>query len=155
DLAYLAQTTWILALLRLGKLGDAMHRAQNTLNHVRRVGNRKQEARVLNAMGMIAHEQKDLVLAQNNLVNALSIARETKDRGLEQRALNNLAMLEGSVNGDYVTANLYYLEAYNLARELGDRNAEGITLANLGYVAGVQGDFVSAHQYHEQSLSLA
>jgi tetratricopeptide (TPR) repeat protein len=154
DLAFLAQTTWFLALLRLGRLEESMQRAQNTLKRVRRVGNRKEEARVLNAMGMIALEQKDPD-AHHYLVEALRIAREIKDRGLEHRALNNLAMWEGAVDGDYATAQDYYQQSYNIARENGDRNAEGITLANLGFAAGIQGDFVAAQRYHEQSLSLA
>ena len=155
DLAFLSQTTWVLALMRLGKLEESMQRAQGLLERIRRAGNRKEEARVLNAMGHIALEQKESSTSSGYLVEALDIARQIKDRSLEHRALNNLAMSEGSINGDYATAHAYYQHAYRIAHEVGDRNAEGIAMANLGFVAGMLGDFDSAHQYHEQSLALA
>ncbi|RPI94263.1 MAG: hypothetical protein EHM40_07215 [Chloroflexi bacterium] len=155
DLAFLAQTTWLLALLRLGRLEESMQRAQKTLTHVRYAGNRKEESRVLSAMGMIALEQKEPSAAHGYLLEALQIARETKDRSLEIRALSNLGVAEGSVKGNYATARDYYQQSYNLAREIGDRNAEGSTLGNLGFAAGMQGDFGAAYKYHEQSLLIA
>jgi predicted ATPase/class 3 adenylate cyclase len=155
NLAFLTQTTRSLALMHLGRLDESMQRALNTLKQVREVGSRKEEARVLSAMGMIALEQKEPSVAHEYLAEALQIARELKDRDLEHKALNNLAMSEGSVNGDYATASDYYQQAYDIAHETGDRNAEGIVLANIGFASGMQGDFVAAQQYHQQALSLA
>jgi predicted ATPase len=155
DLAFLAQTTSFVALLRLGRLEESMERAHNTLQRVRGAGNRREEARVLNAMGQIALEQKEPASAEDFLTEALEIAREIKDRGMELRALSNLALCEASVKGNYVTARNYHEQTYKIARETGDRNAEGAALGNLGFDAGMQGDFVAAYQYHEQSLSVA
>jgi predicted ATPase/class 3 adenylate cyclase len=155
DLAFLAQTTWFVALLRLGRLGEAMQRAQNTLQRVRKVGNRREEARVLNAMGLIALEQKDPATAESLLVKALNIGRETKDLSMEAKALGNLALCETSVKGNYALARHYHEQSYRIAREIGDRNAEGVALGNLGFTAGLQGDFAAAHQYYEQALALA
>lgn len=155
DLAFLAQTTWFVALLRLGRLAEAMQRAQHTLQRVLRVGNRKEEARVLNAMGLIALEQKEPAVAEGLLVKALNIAREIEDRSMETKALGNLAMYEIAVKGNYVVARQYHEQAHGIAREIGDRNQEGVALSNLGFVAGLQGDFLAAHRYHEQALSLA
>jgi class 3 adenylate cyclase/tetratricopeptide (TPR) repeat protein len=155
DLAFLAQTTWVVALLRLGRLEEAMQRAQNTLQRVRKAGNRREEARVLNAMGLIALEQKDPATAEGLLVTALNIGRETKDRNMEAKALGNLAICETAVKGNYAVARLYYEQSHRIAREIGDRNAEGVALGNLGFTAGLQGDFVAAHHYYEQALSLA
>ncbi len=42
-----------------------------------------------------------------------------------------------------------------IARERGDRSSQSIALGNLGWAAGMQGDFRSARSYHEQALSLA
>jgi tetratricopeptide (TPR) repeat protein len=155
DLAVLAQTTWFLALLRLGRLEEAMQRAQNTLQRVRKAGNRREEARVLNAMGLIALEQKEPAAAESLLVKALNIGRETQDRSIEAKALGNLAICETAVKGNYAVARHYYEQSYRIAREIGDRNAEGVALGNLGFTAGLQGDFVTAHEYYEQALSLA
>jgi len=106
-------------------------------------------------MGWIALEQKEPAHAKSYLIKSLEISRELKDRSLEARALNNLALSEGSVNGDYSIAHDYYQQAYEIVREIGDRNAEGLALENLAFVAGMQADFVAAYQYHEQALLCA
>lgn len=155
DLAFLAQTTWFVALLRLGRLNESMERAQHTLQRVRKAGNLREEARVLNAMGLIALEQKEPATGEGYLVRALEIAHEVKDRSLEAKALGNLALCEASVKGNYASAHQLHEQSYRLAREIGDRNAEGVALGNLGFTAGMQGDFAAAHQYYEQALSLA
>ncbi len=155
DLAFLAQTTSLVALLRLGRLEEAMQRAGDALQRVRKAANRKEEARVLNAMGLIALEQKEPAAAEGYLVEALRIAREIKDRSVELRALGNLAMCENVVKGDYAIGRHYHEQVCEIAREIGDRNAEGVALTNLGFSAGMQGDFVAAYQYHERALTLA
>jgi class 3 adenylate cyclase/tetratricopeptide (TPR) repeat protein len=155
ELALYTQVVWATALLRLGELDEAMQRSQETLIRDQAAGNRKEECRILNVMGLIALEQKEPAHAHKYFVEALEIARELKDPGLEVRALNNLALSEGSVNGNYVLAQEYYEQSHNITREIGDRTAEGFTLVNLGFVAGMQGDFVAARSYHEQSLYLA
>ncbi|MCI0554653.1 MAG: tetratricopeptide repeat protein, partial [Anaerolineae bacterium] len=155
ELALYTQVVWVTALLRLGRLDEAMQRAQETLVRDRAVGNRKEEGRVLAAMGWIALEQKEPATAQKYLLEGLEIARQVKDPGLETRALNNLAMAEGSLNGNYALALEYYEKAYKIAREIGDRVAECFSLGNMGFAAGMQGDFVAAHSYHEQCLIVA
>jgi predicted ATPase len=155
ELALYTQVVWSQALLRLGRLDQAMQRAQEALNRDRKAHHRKEEGRVLAAMGLIALEQKEPAHAQKYLIEALEIAREVKDLGLQTRALNNLALSEGSVNGNYALAREYFDESYQIARQIGDRVAEGFTLVNLGFAAGMQGDFVAARSYHEQSLYVA
>ncbi|HSL45615.1 MAG TPA: tetratricopeptide repeat protein [Anaerolineales bacterium] len=154
ELGLYTQLVWSLALLRLGRLDESMQRAQATLKRNRALGNRKEAARALTSMGLIALEQKEPVQAQQFLVEALEIARELRDLNLQARALNNLAVSEGSVNGDYSRARMYYEEAYKIAQEMGDRYSESVTLGNLGFVVGMQGDFVTARSYHEQALVL-
>ena len=155
DLALYTQVVWCTALFRLGRLDEAMHRAQRTLERDRAAGNRREEGRVLAAMGWIALEQKEPTTAHHYLLEALKIAKELKDSGLEARALNNLAMAESSVNGDHARARQYYEQSYKLTREIGDRHSESVALGNLGFVAGVQGDFLAARSYHEQALLIA
>jgi len=155
ELALYSQVVWSQALLRLGRLDEAMQRAQEALNRDRNANNRKEEGRALAALGLIALEQKEPTEAQKYLTEALEIAREVKDPGLQTRALNNLALSEGSVNGNYSLALEYFEESYQIAHEIGDRVAEGFTLVNLGFAAGMQGDFVAALSYHAQSLLVA
>lgn len=155
ELRLYTQTVWSLALLRLGRLEEAMQMARATLEQAQATGNRREAARILSAMGLIALEQKEPAHSHGYLTEALRIARELKDLGLQSRALNNLAVAEHSVNRNYALAHEYYEQTYQLARELGDRNVEGFSLSNLGFIAGIQGQFLTARSYHEQALLAA
>jgi len=155
ELVLYTQVVWSISLFRLGQLDEAMSLAKKTLERDRRAGNRKEISRILSAMGWIALDQNQPTAAQGYLLESLEIAREIKDPGLEARALNQLAMLEGSVNGNYALALEYYEICYKLSREVGDRFMEVGALANMGFAMGMQGDFVSARSYHIQTLTLA
>jgi predicted ATPase/class 3 adenylate cyclase len=144
-----------LAFLRQGRLDDALQHAEEGLQIVRRLGRRLEEGKILNSMGLIALEQKEPANAQAYFEQALSIARESSNRGLETKSLNNLGTSTGFVQGDYAAAREYYEQAYLIARERGDRSLQSAALGNLGWAAGMQGDFSSARSYHEQALLLA
>ncbi|MFZ5911173.1 MAG: AAA family ATPase [Chloroflexota bacterium] len=146
---------WPLALLRLGRLHEAMQKVEDGLALARRAGHRILEGYIANSAGLIALEQKNPAAASRFLEDALSIARETGERTLEARSLNNLANVAGFVLGDYVSAREYYRQAYAIVHERGDRVAEGIALTNLGWVSGVMGDLPAARSYQRQALSLA
>jgi predicted ATPase len=153
DLALYTQVVWITALLRLGRLDEAMQRALETLNHSQAVGNRKEESRTINVMGLIALERKEPETAQDYFTKALAIAREINDLALEARTLSNHAR---SVEGrDYVLARKYYEASYEMAHKIGDRVSESYGLGNIGFAAGSQGDFVAARFCYEQALMIA
>ncbi|NWG34707.1 MAG: tetratricopeptide repeat protein [Chloroflexi bacterium] len=143
------------SLLRLGRTEEATRQALTGLALARSLRRTADEARMLNVMGLIALEQKDPGMAHQYLETSLILAREIKDRRLESYTINNLALSEGAVRGNYVLAGEYYLRAYTIAQEIGDRYQEGIVLTNLGFVAGMRGDLSTAFQYYEQSLVVA
>jgi Tfp pilus assembly protein PilF len=116
---------------------------------------RIEEGKILNSMGLIALEQKEPASAQVHFEEALKIARESSNRSLETKSLNNLGTSAGFILGDYVAAREYYEQAYLIARERGDRSLQSATLVNLGWAAGMQGEFDSARSNHEQALLLA
>lgn len=155
NLAIYTEVVWATDLLRLGRMDEAMRRAQSTLERVRALGNRNEECRILNIMGWIALEKKEVLLTKQYLNEALEIARAMKNLDVEAKALNNLAMAEGSLNGNYSLAREYHEQSYKLSKMIGDRNNEASTLANLGFVTGMLGDFSAARTYHEQALRMA
>ncbi|NTW13069.1 MAG: tetratricopeptide repeat protein, partial [Anaerolineales bacterium] len=155
ELALYTQVVRVISLLHLGRLDDAMAHALKTLELDRKVGNRREEGRILNAMGWVALEQNRPVVARQYFTDALKIAHEVRDPGLESRVLNHLAKLEGEVNGNYAFAREYFEKSYQLAHDIGDRYMEVGALSNVGFAAGMQGDFDAARSYHEQALSLA
>lgn len=143
------------ALMRLGRMNDAMQFARSALDRVRVLKNRDEECRILNVMGLIALEMKTSSIAGEYLAEALTIAREVKNLDVESKALNNLAMAEGSLNGDYALARRYYEESYDLQFKIGNMNGIITSLNNLGFITGMQGDFASARSYYSRSLQMA
>lgn len=155
ELIFGARITWFLSVLRLGRAGEAMQLGQETLTLVRETHSRRQLGRVLSAIGLVAFEQKEASHAESYYKEALDIAHELKDRNLESRALNNLAIFEAGVNGDYARAYDYYQQVLDLAHMIGDRNAESFALANLGFASGMLGNLPEAKDYLEQALGVA
>src|SRR5215216_1552514 len=143
---------WPLALLRQGKLEEAMNIAQEGRRLSQVYGVPVKEGYILNSMGLIAIEQKNPAVAHGYLEQALAIARETGDRRLESRSLGNLGYSSGFIRQDYPSAREYFEEGYAIMHESGERAAESVALGNLGWVAGMQGDLQASRSYLEQAL---
>jgi len=149
------QVVWATALFRLGRFEDAMKQAQIGWERMRTAGDRKEESRVLNVLGLVALEQKQGALSLDYFKTALEIAREMKIIDTESKALNNLAMAEASINGNHALAYEYYEQALAITRKMGDRANESLMLGNLGFTAGMLGNFQIANSYHEQALHVS
>ena len=143
---------WPLALLRQGKLDEAMRVATEGKQLAQIYGESVKEGYILNSMGLIAIEQKDPLVAHAYFERALHIALEAADRKLESRTLGNLGNSAGYVRHDYVAAREYYEKSSVLNHKAGDRAQESVDLGNLGWVAGMQGDFHAALWYLQQAL---
>jgi tetratricopeptide (TPR) repeat protein len=85
---------------------------------------------------------------------ALAIAREIGDRGVEGMLLGNLGTCYWAV-GDYPKAIDLDEQALTIAREIGDRRAEGDQLCNLGPCYSALGDYPQAIDLDEQALAIA
>lgn len=143
------------ALMRLGRMDEAMQYARSALKRVRALKDRNEECRILNVMGMIALELKTPSDALEYLDKSLAIARQVKNLDVESKVLNNLAMAEGSLNGNYALARRYHEKSYDLALKIGDMSGISTSLLNLGFIAGMQGDLDSARSYFSKSLKMA
>jgi predicted ATPase len=149
-----AYLLWFFSLLRLGKLDASMSKAQEGLSLASKGGMQKNQAHILNGMGLIAIEQNNIPLAMEYLTQAITIARQISEIAVEARALNNLGNVSASL-GDYAMARDCYEQSYLSVHASGDRYGESYTLGNLGWVAGMQGDFVASRAYHQQALNAA
>jgi len=155
DITLDAYRVWPLALLRLGRLEEAMTVGQEGRRLAHLSNKPVKEGYILSAMGLVAIEQNDLTVAHEYLESAVSIARETGDRRLESLVLGNLGNSAGIIQQDYVSAREYYEAGYVLIHEHGERSSECAMLGNLGWVSGLMGDFISARSYLEQSLTVS
>jgi predicted ATPase/class 3 adenylate cyclase len=146
---------WPLALLRMGKLDDAMKTAQEGRRLAREYSDLVYEGYMLMTMGLIAIEQKDPIVAHDYFLDALAISHETKDKRLESRVLSNLGYSAGFILQDYAKATQYYEMANALHQQFGERSQQSAAFGNLGWAAGMMGDFDAAFSYHARALSLS
>jgi class 3 adenylate cyclase/tetratricopeptide (TPR) repeat protein len=146
---------WSSALLRLGNLDEAMRHAHSTLSLAEKSGSLLEQGNALTLMGLIALEMRDATPARQYLEQAVAIAREIQDRSLEAKALNNLANLAATIEGDLISARDFYERNYRIGCEQGDRYMQEIAVTNLGWVNGMLGDLEAAREYHTQSLTIA
>ena len=155
DIMLKTYQVWPLALLRMGKLDDAMKIAREGRRLAHEYGDVVKEGYILISMGLVAIEQKDPFVAHEYFQAALAIANETKDKRLESRAIANLGYSAGFVLQDYTQAMEYYERAYELALQFGERSQGSVQLSNIGWVAGMQADFETAFSYYARALSIA
>lgn len=155
DILLKTYQVWPLALLRMGKLDDAMKTAQEGRRLAQEYGDLLYEGYILMSMGLIAIEQNDPSVAHEYFLEALAIAHETKNRRLESRLLANLGYSAGFILQDYGTASEYYKSAHELYRQFGELSQQSTVLGNLGWVAGMMGDFDSAFSYYSRALALS
>ncbi len=145
---------WPLALLRLGKLEEAMRIASNGRRLAQEYGDPVKEGYILVSMGLIAIEQKEPSRAQEYLEKALAIAHQTGDRRLESRAVGNLGNFVGLVLQDYKLSREYHEKFLELCRLFGERSQEAAALSNLGWVLGLLGDMDGAFVSYTRALPI-
>ncbi len=110
-------------------------------------------AKVVYSAGILAYLQSDEAAARPLLEEALTLARESKDRRTIAHALHglsNVAMDEGQYGRVSVLLN----ECLSLARQMGDRWLIAMSLNNLAEVARLQGDYEQAVPMFEEGAQL-
>jgi tetratricopeptide (TPR) repeat protein len=120
----------------------------------RALGDRSDEGRILNNLGLLARNLGQPEAARSYYEQALAMLREVGDRAGEGAILNNLGALARSL-GQKEAARDYYEQALAITREVGDRAGEGTTLNNLGALADDLGQHEAARDYYEQALAIS
>jgi tetratricopeptide (TPR) repeat protein len=142
------------SLLRVGRTMEALERAKEGLKYAQESNNQRRIGSALSILGLVSLEAENPTTARGYQEQALAIAREENNKYLEAMALNNLANTVGLSQGDFFTARIYFEQACSISHELGNLNGEGITLLNLGWLAGMSGDYSAAVNYCEQALTI-
>jgi predicted ATPase len=155
DIILKTYQVWPLALLRMGKLDDAMKIAQEGRRLAQNCGDLVYEGYLLMSMGLVAIEQKDPAIAHEYFLAALALAHQTNDKRLESRVVSNLGYSAGFIFQDYAKAARYYEMAFELYRQFGEPSQQSTVVGNLGWAAGMMGDFDSAFSYYSRALALS
>jgi tetratricopeptide (TPR) repeat protein len=121
------------------------------LSHYRAVGDRHEEGKVLNLLGVAHHGLNDIKKALGYYLQALPLLRAAPDRRLEALALGNIG---GSYYrlGDRQKALDYYQQAPLLSRSLGDPLGQAAVLLGLGQIHEQMGERRKALAYFLQAL---
>jgi tetratricopeptide (TPR) repeat protein/DNA-binding SARP family transcriptional activator len=149
------------------RLGDALFRYFDLRKHwsaweavcepavhaARRTGNRVDQARALNRLGVVYREQRRLPQAMAQQQRALALSREAGDADVEGAILNNLGITYQD-RRDLPAAVACHRQRLAIARRLGDRYSEGATLNNLGDVYREQGRYPEATTCLQQSQAI-
>ncbi len=142
------------ALLRLGRLDEALVIGTENAELARAGGLAKYLPGIFNGLGLVCTERFERQPAQEYFMQALELARESKDLYIEAQAINNLGNLAAQT-ADYVSAREYYQLALELARRMGNRPGQSLVLGNLGWISALLGDFSAASEYQQQALAIA
>ncbi len=145
----------VLALMRLGRLDDALSLGRRALARAAtHAHDALEEAHLLNSLGLVCSERLDRAEATRYFERAGMIGRQNGYLYIQAQVLNNLAALYAQ-NGDYITSRDYFRQAYELAREMGQRAGQGLVLGNLGWISGLLGDYQVALTYHTQAMVIS
>ena len=107
-------------------------------------------AYALNAAGMLAHAQGDVVAARRYLHECLECARSSDDRSCIATALTSV----GSILSDPTEATALLEESLAIRKALGQDWEMGVVLHNLGHLAERQSDDARAVALYESSLAV-
>jgi DNA-binding CsgD family transcriptional regulator len=143
--------------------GDA-ERARATYEEMlglsKELGDKGSVATALNSLGTVAAQQGDNERARALLQENLEAIEELEEGSPEAKlkrfhAFNLLGYLAINEDVDYARATALLQESLALAREVGDTDRVGITLANIGHPALMQGDYEKAKSLSEEALEFA
>lgn len=130
---------------------EAKARLEESLSLFQILGDKRWSAIVSST---IAHEdirQGDFASARQRFQQVLPYLREEKDKDTIRWVLNALGVMEHA-EGRYALAKGYYLEALEIARELG--NGTFAPAGNLGNILLYEGDLVNAKSLFAENMVL-
>jgi tetratricopeptide (TPR) repeat protein len=105
-------------------------------------------------LGVVKHQQGDLVQAQALAEECLALARELNDRRIISLNLNSLGEIARQ-REDYEAAREYYEEALTLARQASAKHVVPVYMLNLASVACLRRDYQSATSFALEGLKVS
>jgi tetratricopeptide (TPR) repeat protein len=145
--------TRTIGALRYDQRHDLLPRWEGVRAAARRLGNRVEEARALNNLGIAYDCLGDTQTAISYYQQRLTISHALGDRVGEANTLNNVGLAYANL-GELSKAISYYEQALAIARDLDIRMLKAHTLNNLGEAHTRLGKIHRAIGYYEQALAI-
>jgi predicted ATPase/DNA-binding SARP family transcriptional activator/DNA-binding CsgD family transcriptional regulator len=126
----------------------------------RELGDKGNVATALNSLGTVAAQSGDNEQARALLQENLEVIEELEEGSPATKlkrfhAFNLLGYLAINEDGDYAGGTTLWEQSLTLAREVGDIDRVGSTLANLGLPALLQRDYEKSKSLSKEALELA
>jgi tetratricopeptide (TPR) repeat protein/transcriptional regulator with XRE-family HTH domain len=125
---------------------------ERALAAAQRLGDRENEMKVLNRLGLARLFLGDSARALEHFTHQLTLAQALQDRASEALALNYLGVTHRRF-GDFRRAIEFYEQSLKIKREIGDHSGEAASLVNLGVAHQSLGDARQALEYFEPALA--
>jgi tetratricopeptide (TPR) repeat protein len=125
---------------RLGNYDQARQYLDTSLALKREIGDRLQEGKTLNVLGLLEWDLGNFDQAVEYFATASKIGKEVGDPRLEGATLNNLSLVYDEL-GDYKTSLSQYHQVLNIYSDADFPRGMGDTLGNIGGVYLLLGQF--------------
>ncbi|OYD95136.1 hypothetical protein CDG77_10410 [Nostoc sp. 'Peltigera membranacea cyanobiont' 213] len=119
-----------------------------------KAGDKSQEAKTLNNIGLVYDTLGDKQQALKYYNQSLPLRKEIGDNAGFATTLNNIGLVYDSL-GDKPQALKYYNQSLPLSQLVGNKDIEATTLNNIGLVYDTLGNKPQALKYYNQSLPLS
>jgi tetratricopeptide (TPR) repeat protein len=141
-------------LRRSGEAPEALlHHFEHTLELATERGDERDQAAVLNGLGLVLYNSGQFTQARERLEHARNLGQKLGFLTLEATALHNLGSVAWS-QGALNEAEQHFTAALALQRQLGDQHGLAETLNSLGLVQEARSDWRAAADNYTQSLAL-
>jgi tetratricopeptide (TPR) repeat protein len=137
----------------LGDKGASLRYNEQSLALARALGDKRNEATLLNNIGKVRDALGDKEKALDFYEQVLALDRVVGNKGGEATTLNNIGGVWDAL-GEKHKALDYYEQALPMLRAVGDKGGEATTLNNIGTVWRQLGDNQKALDYYNQALPL-
>ncbi|MBB6050758.1 ATP-binding protein [Armatimonas rosea] len=147
-------------LLRLGQRKESRECKEQSLTLYRELEDHVQIGVLLSDLGAVAFEGSELETAHLHLTEAVEVLRRHRYVSIRAevgyaKAINNLGMTWGLLQGDFDKACEYLRESLQLKHDrLATAGSLGETLLNLAVMTGRLGEFAEAMSYLDQAETL-
>ena len=138
---------------RRGLWADYLAGADRGLTLCRAHGLRRDEAVLLNDIGLVYDALGQRQTALDYYQRALPIWAEVGDRAGQAATLNNIGLVYDALGQRQTTLD-YYQQALPILEEVGDRAGQAVTLNNIGGVYDALGQRQTALDYYQQALPI-
>lgn len=129
----------------------ALKKVDNNSSSKKTIELKKELNNAFGNIGAVYYYQADFDKALYYFRNALSVARQLKDKNIIARRLGNMGNVYTS-RSNYSLALNYYLRALKMDEELNNLDGVSTWLGNIGIIYEEQGNYKKALEYHLKSL---